>query len=729
MNLIKIIVSVIALTGVPAWTEGVSFSAADGSVGINILTEKNHQKPAPIMLGDRKAVPLLVQDPAGEQVYFEIKDDTFKDGGHPSVVFTVDYYDKGTGTIDLEYDSLEEVPMPGAFKKAGTITLGDTKAWKTATFIVTDARFDGRCNNADFRINLGKNTEFNLGAVRVTPGTAPPSVVWRQAPRGKIIEGTFDQSRIYPGTTRKYTVYVPQEYDPATPACVYVGQDGFNPKFTSAMNRLIFDKKIPVTIGLFIQSGSLVPSSKDQAKRANRCYEYDSLGDTYARFLLDEFIPYIAKTYNLNLSNNGNDRCIGGGSSGGICAFNVAWERPDAFRRVYSISGSFAALRGGDIFPSLVRKYDPKPLRIFLHVGSNDLADTGASWWLANQEMDQALKFSGYDYQFRTSDGHHMDKYTEIFPEAMTWLWRDWPAPIAVGAGSPFLQNIWAKDESWRMVGEGYGNIHGLATNPKGEVIFCDTSANKLYRIGTNEKVSPFLADAQQVCGLTTDATGNLFGVSEATGNVVSFKANEAAKVVAGGISGNALTVTRNGGFYVTSRGPAGAGASKVWHISPKGEKKVVDTGLQGATGVAISADDWLLNVADGASHWVYSYQINDDGSLANREPLHWLLSPDSADSSGADGIAIDQKGLLYVATARGIQIEDLQGHNRCILAAPYGKVTGVAFGGPDFDVLYAACGDKIFAHKMKVPGENIFQPPIKAINGGADLAPPVTAH
>ena len=253
-------------------------------------------------------------------------------------------------------------------------------------------------------------------------------------PQGKVIEGIFDQSLIYPGTTRKYAVYIPAEYDPATPACVYVGQDGLDRKFTTEMDSLIHNKQMPVTVGVFIQSGTLMSPSPEQARRVNRCYEYDSLSDTYARFLLDEFLPYIERTYHLNLSHSGNDRCIGGGSSGGICAFNVAWERPDAFSRVYSISGSYTALRGGDIFPELIRKFDPKPLRIFLHVGTNDMVGTGGSWLLANEEMEQALKYAGYDYQYFTSDGHHMDKYTDAFPQAMTWLWHDWPAPIAAGA-------------------------------------------------------------------------------------------------------------------------------------------------------------------------------------------------------------------------------------------------------------------------------------------------------
>jgi gluconolactonase len=561
--------------------------------------------------------------------------------------------------------------------------------------------------------------------------TSPPAtaVATNPAPQGKVVEGVFEQSRIFPGTTRKYAVYIPQEYDAAKPACVYVGQDGLNRKFTSALDQLIFQKQMPVTVGIFIQSGTLLPPSKDQARRANRCFEYDSLGDAYARFLLDEFIPYVAKTYNLNLSQSGNDRCIGGGSSGGICAFNVAWERPDAFSRVYSISGSFTALRGGDIFPELIRKYDPKPLRIFLHVGNDDMVDTGGSWLLANQEMGQAFKFSGYDYQFQTSDGHHMVKYTDAFPEAMTWLWRDWPAPVAVGAGSPYVQNILVAGEPWKQVGEGYQNIQGLAVDPQGEILFSDTPANKIYRIGIDGKITLFQANARHVGGLAAGPDGTLFGVSGTTGEVVSFKENQSTHVMADGVPGHGLVATRQGGFYVTSPGISGPGTSKVWYINPKGEKKVVDTGLQAATGVAISPDGWLLDVADGGSHWVYSYQISDDGSLSDREPFHWLLSPDTADNSGADGMALDQKGLLYTATRMGIQITDLQGHSRCLLASPYGRITALVFGGPHFDTLYIACGDKLFSRVVKVHGANVFQPPIKAIKGGSELGTSETAH
>ena len=210
--------------------------------------------------------------------------------------------------------------------------------------------------------------------------------------------------------------------------------------------------------------------------------------------------------------------------------------------------------------------------------------------------------------------------------------------------------------------------------NPRGEVLFSDTPANKLYKIGTDEKITPFSINAHHVGGLTIDAKGDLFGLAESTGNLIAFKADGTGHVIANGLHGHGLVAMRNGDFYVTSPGPAGEEASKIWRVTPNGTGKVVDTGLKGATGVTVSADGWLLDVADGQSHWVFSYKINPDGTLADREPFHWLQTPDTADDSGADGLAVDQKGIVYAATRMGLQILDLQGHDRCMIASPGGS-------------------------------------------------------
>jgi enterochelin esterase-like enzyme len=218
-------------------------------------------------------------------------------------------------------------------------------------------------------------------------------------PKGKV-EGPFEfKSSIFPGTVRQYWVYVPAAYDASKPPCLMIVQDGLGMasgwKLPTVLDNLIHAGRIPVQLGLFVNHGQ-VPAATDQAQpRFNRSFEYDGLGDRYARFLIEELLPEVRKTW--AFSDNPDDRCIAGASSGAICAFNAAWEQPDAFRRVFGTIGTYVALRGGDQFPGLVRKVENKPLRIFLQDGSRDLDIYAGSWWHANQAMLSALQYAGYD--------------------------------------------------------------------------------------------------------------------------------------------------------------------------------------------------------------------------------------------------------------------------------------------------------------------------------------------
>src|SRR6266478_1099790 len=142
-----------------------------------------------------------------------------------------------------------------------------------------------------------------------------------------------------------------------------------------------------------------------------------------------------------SICTNANDHAIAGASSGAIAAFTAAWERPDAVHRVFSSIGTYVGLRGGNNYPTLIRKYEPKPIRIFLQDGSNDLNHWGGDWWMANQEMERSLKFAGYDVNHVWGEkGHEGTHATEVFPDAMRWLWKDWPAPVQAGRGSKELQ-------------------------------------------------------------------------------------------------------------------------------------------------------------------------------------------------------------------------------------------------------------------------------------------------
>jgi enterochelin esterase family protein len=252
-------------------------------------------------------------------------------------------------------------------------------------------------------------------------------------PRGELIKmPPFTNSAVYPGTVRDWWIYVPKQYDASSPACLMVFQDGAaysNPtgqyRVPVVFDNLIARMEMPVTIGVFINPGNSPPAEPGRRPRSNRSFEYDSLGSLHARFLLEDLLPQVTNRYNLTTDPEG--RAIGGASSGGICAWTVAWERPDQFRKVLSHIGSFTNIRGGHNYPALIRKTEKKPIRVFLQDGRNDLDNVHGHWPLANQQMAAALKFMNYDHQFVFGEGTHSGKHGgAILPESLRWLWRDY---------------------------------------------------------------------------------------------------------------------------------------------------------------------------------------------------------------------------------------------------------------------------------------------------------------
>jgi sugar lactone lactonase YvrE/enterochelin esterase-like enzyme len=539
-------------------------------------------------------------------------------------------------------------------------------------------------------------------------------------PKGDVSHYTFDHSKIFPGTVRDYWVYVPKQYDPAQPACVYVGQDGIGFNAPAVFDELIQKKEMPVVIGVFVMHGRVKAPSAKALDRFNRSFEYDGLGDDYARFLLEELLPDVEKKTApdgraIRLSHDGNDRCIGGASSGAICAFTAAWERPDAFRRVFSAIGTYVGLRGGNAYPTLIRKFEPKPIRVFLQDGRADLNIYGGDWWMANQEMERALTFAGYEVNHAWGDGGHDGKHaTQVFPEAMRWLWKEWPAPVKSGAGSPQLREILLPGEGWQLVADGYRFTEGPAVNARGEVFFNDVPASKTYKVGLDGKVSLFLDDSKKGDGQAFGPDGRLYAVAGGAKQILAYDAAGKSTAIADGFRGNDLVVRHDGGLYVTNPGWDGTEPSKVWYISPKGDKRLVDTGLKFANGVTLSPDQSLLYVADTRSHWVYSYQVQPDGSLAYKQRYYHLHVPDTADDSGADGLRVDRDGRLYVATRMGVQVCDQAGRVNCIVPTPNGKISNLCFGGEGFDTLFVTCGDRVYKRKLKVQGANAFQAPFK---------------
>ncbi len=559
----------------------------------------------------------------------------------------------------------------------------------------------------------------------------PASEEQAGVPKGEILKFTFENSTIFPGTTREISVYIPAQYKANKAACVYVNQDGIQWKAPTVFDNLIHKNEMPVTIGIFITPGKVVSQNKDEAlDRFNRSFEYDGLGDNYARFILEEVFPFVEQQKTTNgipivLSKNGNDRAIGGSSSGAVCAFTAAWERPHEFSRVFSAIGTYTGLRGADRYDILIRKHEPKPIRIFLQDGSNDLNIYAGDWWKANESMERALTFSGYDVNHVWGEGAHNGKHgTAVFPDAMRWLWRDYPKPITGSqTKNPFLNDILIPDEGWELVGEGYTFTEGAAVNAKGEVFFQDIPNSKTYKIGADGKPTVYMEDSNRASGTSFSTKGEMITITGGSAQppakqVRRYKTAASYEVVADETPGNDISITYNGNIYVTS--PDGRDKpSKLYLIKPNGERSVVDEGLKFANGLCLSPDQTQLYVTESTSHWVWVYQIQADGSLSHKQKYGWLHVRDVDENAWSDGLRCDRDGRIYVTSLSGIQVLDQTGRVNAILPVPKskGQASNLCFGGPDFDILYVTCHDKVYRRKVKVKGANNFDKPIKPTN------------
>ncbi len=286
----------------------------------------------------------------------------------------------------------------------------------------------------DYRVEAG-GMPLVAGTTRIEHYPIPPEARPAPAtPQGRLEKFEWTTSKVFPNTSRSVTVYVPSQYDPAKAAStgLFVWQDGSRHadpnggmRATVVMDHLIAKGEMPVTISVFIDPGRGPKQKPEDTKASNRGFEYDSLGDAYVRFVLDEILPEVKQRYNLAWSEKPEDHAIAGGSSGGICSFNAAWERPDQFRKVLCWVGSFVNLRGGHVFPAVIRETEHKPLRVYMLDGANDLDNPYGNWPIANKNIAASLKYMGYDYRFDFGECFHGSKgMAASLPEALRWLWR-----------------------------------------------------------------------------------------------------------------------------------------------------------------------------------------------------------------------------------------------------------------------------------------------------------------
>jgi sugar lactone lactonase YvrE/enterochelin esterase-like enzyme len=565
---------------------------------------------------------------------------------------------------------------------------------------------------------------FCLAAVSVFAADdyklGPDSQFKADVPHGRVERFQITNSAVFPGTIRDGGVYIPAQYDPSKPAALMVFQDGIGYMGTNGgwrvpivFDNLIAANEMPVTIAIFLNPGT-------RSGQSNRSFEYDSLGDAYSKFLINEAIPFITNKYGLAITSDPEMRATCGSSSGGICAFTVAWERPDQFRKALSTIGSFTNIRGGHNYPALIRKTERKPIRVFLQDGSNDLNNLHGNWPLANQQMASALGFSGYDYKFILGDGSHNGRHGgSILPDALRWLWRPamaLPAPLTKDnlAGDDALVKILPQEGGWELIAEGLGFTDAACSDAEGNFYFSDLGKAKLYKVGADGKPVVWFEGNPKISGMKFGPDGRLYCASQGTvggardekKKIVAIDA-ETKKVtdIATDVTPNDLVVSKTGWIYFTD-----TGAGTVVRCPTRTEKmprpQVAAGGIVKPNGIGLSPDGKFLIVSEYGGTNAWSYVVNDDGSLSAGERYMTLVAPPNRPDSGGDGMTVDATGRPFITSHLGIQMFDATGRLGGVIQKPNEKgCVSVAFGGPDRSWLYACASDKVFRRKTLTKG------------------------
>lgn len=555
----------------------------------------------------------------------------------------------------------------------------------------------------------------------------PDAVPQDGVPQGAVELQEPFESKVFADTTRDWAIYVPAQYKADEPAALMVFQDGMRMadvkgrwRVPVVFDNLIAKGEMPTTIAVFLNPGHDKSRPRQNGKHSNRGFEYDSLGDRYVRFLLEEVIPEVRRRY--SISDDPDMHAIGGSSSGAICAFTAAWERTDFFRRVYSSVGSFTNLRGGNVYPALIRKTEPKPIRMYMADTNGDVDNAFGSWWWANQRMASALQYMGYDVRFDQAEGyaHNADFGGSKFPEAMKWLWRKeshTPTYNTSGdlGGDLTLLNLLIPGEDWQVVAGDLGFADALCADADGNLYFCDMRAPAVIRISAEDGSKTEICK-ESVSGLEFSADGSLLYACQGSKNrVISIHPSTGdVKTIAEGVKPNDLAVTKDGFILFTQ-----TGTSQVVRINPRnGEVTVVDTGITKPNGIALSNDGGTLAVSDYGGTHTWTFRVNADGTpdakiptMPMRLPIDpkgefkFNEAPPYVQVAKGDGMAVDKAGRYYVTSEVGIQIFDPTGRPCGVLPKIHNDQPLVTcmLAGKDHSTLYIAHGKTIYGRKLSV--------------------------
>jgi gluconolactonase len=557
------------------------------------------------------------------------------------------------------------------------------------------------------------------------------SVPHANIPHGEIFHFDLTHSSIFPNTSRTIFVYVPNEYKPDFPACLYVGLDGLGSNAPVVFDNLIAKHEMPITIAIGISPGTVDSVDGAINPRYDRSFEFDSKNDKLERFIVEELLPEVERHNTKDgrkivFSSKADDHMIGGGSTGGIGAFTVAWEHPEMFGRVFSAIGTFVGMRGGESYYVQVRKTESKPIRIFMQDGSHDEWWGGpemGDWWMSNQTMERALSFAGYDVQHAwgvgTHDGHQA---AAVFPDAVRWLWHDWPKPLHAGvSGNPVLKSVLEDDSGWESAGETCPSDGNIAAGPNGKVYHWLTASRRVEEVMPNLSATGCASPLRGKNAEIAAAPDGQFYVADYARNEILSTSilHQHPRTVASGISAKNLTVRANGTIYVTTEGSEGRG--EIWQLGADDHKKLVAGGLKYPSGLTFSPDGLWIFVSQSRSQMSFSYRVKQDGSLDSGEPFYDLYVPSGADGSGANSVYMDTDGLAYVATSAGVQIMDRNGRVAAILPLPENRpATSLCFGGEGLHTLYVSSGGKIYARKLKSAGVMPWASPTQLPKGSA---------
>jgi sugar lactone lactonase YvrE len=592
----------------------------------------------------------------------------------------------------------------------------------------------------------------------------PDSQPHADVPHGTVTRHTLAPGKFFPGTPHNYQVYVPAQYEPSRPAAYMIFLDGNGyagdaVRVPVVLDNLIARHELPPMLAVFLDPG-VMPALSDQAQnRYERIFEYDSLTPRFANFLIGELVPEIAGSY--NLSKDPNDHGVAGLSTGGVGAFVAAWNRPDQFRRVITWIGSFGNFRGADRLPGLIRRTEPRPIRVFMQTGRQDLVNYAGSWYLENPRMAAALEFSGNDVRIELGEDGHSNRHgASILGETLRWLWRDYPQPIAVGTPQPgagrgiFAQlvprrdmvpvetappanrggqpqsspaatgrgagprgAVYAlidRDKPWEQVGDTYKGPASPALDRDGHVYFADPPANRIYTSDSTGHVTVFREQTNGARALRVGADGRLYASQPAVQRLVSYglgSSDNDVKIVAQNVRADDLAITRDSAIYFVDTARKIVGC-----IDAKGRRRVVYDGgeIMSPAAVTLTPDQAMLLVGDGMDRYQWSFQIAADGALVNGEPFQRLEMPEEGLFSGVAGLTMDSLGYMWTTSAMGIQVCEQPGRCTNILNKPEFNatpVTSIAFGGPGREWLYVTQGGKLFRRHTKRTGVVAWEP------------------